>query len=197
VIRHDKGLCHTYIDNEADLEMGEKIAFNAKVQRPSVCNAMETLLVHRDIAERFLPRIVSRLVEAGVEIRGCSRTQAICPGVKEALEEDWSTEYLDLILSVKIVDHLDEAIAHIETYGSKLSDAIVTSNYQKARRFIEEVDSAAVYVNASTRFTDGNQFGLGAELGISNQKLHVRGPVGLEELTSTKYIVFGEGQIRE
>ncbi|MEK6590704.1 MAG: glutamate-5-semialdehyde dehydrogenase [Nitrospinota bacterium] len=197
VIKHDKGLCHVYIDSMADLDMGERIAFNAKVQRPSVCNAMETLLVHKDIARAFLPNMIKRLKEATVEIRGCPRTKAIVPEINDATEEDWDTEYLDLILSVKVVDSIDEAIEHITRHGSMLSEAIVTRDYNNAWRFLREVDAASVFVNASTRFTDGGQFGLGAEMGISTQKLHCRGPMGLEELTSTKYIVFGDGQVRE
>lgn len=197
VIKHDKGLCHVYIDSEADLEMGERIAFNAKVQRPSVCNAMETLLVHKDIARIFLPPMIKKFKEAKVEIRGCSKTKAIVSDIKNATDEDWDTEYLDLILSIKIVDGIDEAIEHITRHGSMLSEAIVTINYKNAWRFLREVDAASVFVNASTRFTDGGQFGLGAEMGISTQKLHCRGPMGLEELTSIKYIIFGDGQVRE
>ena len=197
VIKHDKGLCHVYIDSEADLEMGKKIAFNAKVQRPSVCNAMETLLVHKDVAGSFLPSMIQRFKDAKVEIRGCQRTKAIVSDIKDATNEDWDTEYLDLILSVKVVDSIDDAIEHITKYGSMLSEAIVTKNYNNTWKFLREVDAASVFVNASTRFTDGGQFGLGAEMGISTQKLHCRGPMGLEELTSTKYIVFGDGQIRE
>ncbi len=197
VIKHDKGLCHVYVDNDADLKMAEEIAYNAKVQRPGVCNAMETLLVHQDIAEKFLPAMIQRYKQAGVEIRGCEQTRAIVPDIKPATEADWDTEYLDLILSIKVVTGIDEAIEHIAKHGSMLSEAIVTENYTKARRFLWEVDAAAVYVNASTRFTDGNQFGLGAEIGISTQKLHARGPVGLKELTSTKYIIYGSGQLRE
>lgn len=196
VARHSAGICHTYVDTGADLEMAEEICFNAKVQRPGVCNAMETLLVHEDMAEGFLPRMIRRFQEAGVEIRGCPRVRKIFPGVAEAAEEDWRTEYLDLILSVRVVKDVDEAIDHIMSYGSLHSDAIVTKDYQRANRFLKEVDSAAVYVNASTRFTDGNEFGLGAELGISTQKLHSRGPMGLEDLTSQKFIVFGDGQVR-
>lgn len=197
VIKHDKGLCHVYIDSEADLEMGERIAFNAKVQRPSVCNAMETLLVHKDIARRFLPSMIKKYKEARVEIRGCSKTKAIVSDIKDASEEDWDTEYLELILSIKVVDSIDEAIEHITRHGSMLSEAIVTKDYNNAWKFLREVDAASVFVNASTRFTDGGQFGLGAEMGISTQKLHCRGPMGLEELTSIKYIIFGDGQIRE
>ncbi len=196
VIKHDKGLCHTYIDVEADLAMASLVAFNAKVQRPSVCNAMETLLVHRDVAVRFLPAFCDQLKTAGVEVRGCPETLRIVPWVLGATEEDWDTEYLDLILSVRVVNSLDDALDHIARYGSKLAESIITTNYQKARRFLHEVDSAAVFVNASTRFTDGHEFGFGAELGISTQKLHARGPMGLESLTSLKYIVYGEGQVR-
>ena len=196
VIKHDKGLCHIYIDNEADLNMAEEIAFNAKVQRPGVCNAMETLLVNREIAETFLPSIAKRLKDAGVEIRGCPITKKILPFIKKASENDWGTEYLDLILSIKVVKDLNEAIDHIAIYSSGIAEAIVTTNYNRARSFLNEVDSSAVFVNASTRFTDGNQFGLGAEMGISTQKLHVRGPMGLDDLTTTKYIIFGNGQVR-
>jgi glutamate-5-semialdehyde dehydrogenase len=196
VIRHDKGLCHTYIDAAADLGMAARVAFNAKVQRPSVCNAMETLLVHRDVAGDFLPRFCEELKTAGVEVRGCPETLDIVPWVVAATEADWDTEYLDLILSVKVVGSLDEALDHIARYSSKLSESIITTNYQTARRFLHEVDAAAVFVNASTRFTDGYEFGFGAELGISTQKLHARGPMGLESLTSLKYIVYGDGQIR-
>ncbi|HUU51179.1 MAG TPA: glutamate-5-semialdehyde dehydrogenase [Nitrospinota bacterium] len=196
VIKHDKGLCHIYIDNEADLKMAEEIAFNAKVQRPGVCNAMETLLVNKEISETFLPSMAKRFKEAGVEIRGCPITKKILPFVKKASKKDWETEYLDLILSIKVVKDIKEAIDHIATYSSGLAEAIVTTNYNKARTFLNEVDSSSVFVNASTRFTDGNQFGLGAEMGISTQKLHVRGPMGLEDLTTTKYIILGNGQIR-
>jgi glutamate-5-semialdehyde dehydrogenase len=196
VIKHDKGLCHTYIDSEVDLAMAAKVAFNAKVQRPSVCNAMETLLVHRDVARRLLPSFCDQLKAAGVEVRGCAETLDLVPWAVAAREADWDTEYLDLILSIKVVDSLDDALDHIARYSSKLSESIITTNYQKARRFLHEVDSAAVFVNASTRFTDGHEFGFGAELGISTQKLHARGPMGLESLTSLKYIVYGDGQVR-
>jgi glutamate-5-semialdehyde dehydrogenase len=196
VIKHDKGLCHTYIDVEADLALAALVAFNAKVQRPSVCNAMETLLVHRDIAVSFLPGFCDQLKAAGVEVRGCPETLRLVPWALAATEEDWDTEYLDLILSVKVVDNLDHALDHIARHSSRLSESIITTNYQKARRFLHEVDSAAVFVNASTRFTDGHEFGFGAELGISTQKLHARGPMGLESLTSLKYIIFGDGQVR-
>lgn len=197
VIRHDKGLCHTYIDDEADLAMAARVAFNAKVQRPSVCNAMETLLIHRQVAKRFLPSFCDQLKAAGVEVRGCPETRRIVPWAVAATDADWDTEYLDLILSIKVVTSLDDALDHIARHGSKLSESIITANYQNARRFLQEVDSAAVFVNASTRFTDGNEFGFGAELGISTQKLHARGPMGLESLTSLKYIVYGDGQVRE
>jgi glutamate-5-semialdehyde dehydrogenase len=197
VAKHSAGICHTYVDVGADLKMAEEICFNAKVQRPGVCNSMETMLVHQDVAEEFLPQMIRRFQEADVEIRGCPQVRKIFPGVTEATEEDWRTEYLDLILSVRVVRDIDEAIDHIMTYGSLHSDAIVTKDYQRANRFLKEVDSAAVYVNTSTRFTDGNEFGLGAELGISTQKLHSRGPMGLEDLTSQKFIIFGDGQIRE
>lgn len=197
VIRHDLGICHTYIDEFADIQMAVSIAFNAKVQRPGVCNAMETLLVHEKIAKDILPKLKSEYDKVKVLLKGCDKTCSLLPGIEKATEEDWSTEYLDLILSVKIVSSIDEAVSHINTFGSHHSDAIVTENYGHGMQFINEVDSAACYINASTRFTDGNEFGLGAEMGISNQKLHVRGPMGLRELTSEKYIVFGSGQIRE
>ena len=196
VIETGVGNCHTYVHEDADLEMAERIVINAKCQRPSVCNAMETLLVHKNIAPQFLPRCLKKLSELGVEIRGCERTRELFPEAKPATEEDWYTEYLALILAVKVVDSLDEAIAHINKYGSKHSEAIITSNVKSAKRFCEEVDASTVYVNASTRFTDGGQFGLGAEIGISTQKLHARGPMGLRELTSYKWVVYGEGQIR-
>ncbi len=197
VVYHYKGVCHTYVDKCADLKMAQEICFNAKVQRPGVCNAMETMLVHKDVAEKFLPPMCERFRNAGVEIRGCEVTRSIVPWVKEATEEDWYAEYLDLILAVKVVNSLDEAIDHINRCGSHHSDAIVTENYERGMRFLREVDSAAVYINASTRFTDGYEFGLGAEMGISTQKLHVRGPMGLEDLTCCKYIILGCGQVRE
>lgn len=197
VIRHDLGICHTYIDEYADIEMAIAIAYNAKVQRPGVCNSMETLLVHSKIASEFLPRMKTEFDKASVTLKGCPVTKQILPGIEDATEEDWQTEYLDLILSVKVVGTADEAIAHINNYSSHHSDAIVTESYSRGMQFLTEVDSAACYINASTRFTDGNEFGLGAEMGISNQKLHVRGPMGLTELTSAKYIIFGQGQIRE
>lgn len=196
VIETGVGNCHTYIDASADLDMAEAIVINAKCQRPGVCNAMETMLVHEAVAEDFLPRTAQALEERGVRLRGCERTREILPGIKAATEEDWYEEYLDLILAVRVVPSLDEAIRHINKYGSKHSEAIVTADLDAARRFTGEVDSADVYVNASTRFTDGGQFGLGAEIGISTQKLHARGPMSLRELTSTKFIIHGEGQVR-
>jgi len=197
VVFHAKGVCHVYVDKFADLEMAYSICFNAKVQRPGVCNAMETMLVHKDIAKEFLPLMAAKFKEAGVRLKGCSLSREIVPWMEEAEEKDWYEEYLDLILAVKVVESYEEAVRHINTYGSGHSDAIVTKDYTTAMRFLNEVDSAAVYVNASTRFTDGFEFGLGAEMGISTQKLHVRGPMGLEDLTCCKYIIFGTGQIRE
>ncbi|HEV8307165.1 MAG TPA: glutamate-5-semialdehyde dehydrogenase [Methylomirabilota bacterium] len=197
VLKHDKGLCHVYVDADADLAMAAEIALNAKVQRPGVCNAMETLLVHRSVAEAFLPAVAERLREAGVEVRGCPATRILVPWAKPADEEDWRTEYLDLILAVRVVDAFEAAVAHIREYGSGLAEAIVTRDYGRARRFLAEVDAACVLVNASTRLCDGSQFGMGAELGISTSKLHARGPVGVEELTTTKFVVLGSGQLRE
>lgn len=198
VVKHDKGVCHVYIDGAADPDMGVAIAVNAKVQRPGTCNAAETLLVDEAVAPSLLPRLAAAFAEAGVELRGCARTRALMPGkdVKPATEEDWDAEYLDLILAVRVVEGLDAALDHIARYGSGHSEAIVTRDYERARRFHAEVDAAAVYVNASTRFTDGFEFGLGAEIGISTNRLHARGPMGLEELTTYKFIVFGDGQIR-
>jgi glutamate-5-semialdehyde dehydrogenase len=196
VISHGPGNCHTYVDQSANLEMAEDVVFNAKVQRPGVCNATEKLLVHKDVAQEFIPRIVKRLKEAGVEIRACPKTLDISPELFEATEEDWGKEYLDLIIGIKIVDDIDEAIAHINKYGSNHTEAIITSSYSEAKKFLQDVDAAALFVNASTRFTDGGEFGLGAEIGISTQKLHARGPMGLVELTSTKFIILGDGQIR-
>jgi glutamate-5-semialdehyde dehydrogenase len=196
VLETGVGNCHTYVEEDADLAMAEKIVVNAKTQRPGVCNAMETLLVHAKVAPVFLPAVAAALRAKGVELRGCPRTLEILPDVVPAVEEDWKTEYLDLVLAVKVVDGLDEAIRHINTYGTKHSEAIITGSYAKARTFLQQVDAAAVYVNASTRFTDGYQFGFGAEIGISTQKMHARGPMGLEELTSIKYIIYGDGQIR-
>jgi glutamate-5-semialdehyde dehydrogenase len=197
VIKHYKGVCHVYVDDDASLEMAEKICMNAKVERPGVCNAMETMLVHEEIASKFLPSMIAKLQAAGVEVRGCERTRALASGVKAASKEDWTTEYLDLILSVKVVKDMDAAIDHIERYGSRHTEAIVTSDYGKAREFLDRVDSSVVLVNASTRFNDGGELGLGAEMGISTSKIHAFGPMGLEELTTTKFIVFGDGQIRE
>jgi glutamate-5-semialdehyde dehydrogenase len=197
VIETGEGVCHTYIDNEADAAMAKNITINAKVQRPSVCNAMETLLVHREFAGSHLAEIADRLRTDGVELRGDDASRSLVPWMKEASTDDWSTEYNDLILSVKLVDSLDEALDHISQYGTKHSECIVTLNTAKAERFLQEVDAAAVYHNASTRFTDGFEFGFGAEIGISTQKLHARGPMGLPALTSTKFIVQGAGQIRE
>ncbi|MBU0469393.1 MAG: glutamate-5-semialdehyde dehydrogenase [Candidatus Omnitrophica bacterium] len=197
VIKHYKGVCHTYVSNKADLKMARTICFNAKVQRPGVCNAMETMLVHKAIAKKFLPEIASELLEAGVEIRGCKRTKAIIKCAKAATEKDWNEEYLDLILSVKVVDDVKQAIEHINNYGSQHSDAIITKDKKEADIFLRSVDSSCLYVNASTRFTDGYEFGFGAEIGISTDKLHARGPMALEELTTYKYMVYGQGQIRE
>jgi glutamate-5-semialdehyde dehydrogenase len=196
VIKHDKGICHVYVDSMADLAMAEEICFNAKVQRPGTCNAMETMLVHRDVAKAFLPKIVARMQQAGVEIRGCAKTRAVVPGITEAADKDWDTEYNDLILNVKTVSSMEDAMAHIAAHGSQHSEAIVTNDYRNAMRFHREVDASAVFVNASTRLNDGFEFGLGAEIGISTTRIHARGPMGLEELTSTKFIVFGNGQIR-
>ncbi len=196
LLPHFDGLCHTYVDRAADLKMAEEVCFNAKCSRPSVCNAMETLLVHRDAAGGFLPRMARRLIGAGVEIRGDERVCAIVPEVRRAAEADWDTEYLGLILAVKVVDSLDEAIAFIRRHGSGLADAIVTGDRSAAARFEREVDSATVYVNASTRFTDGFEFGFGAETGISTNRLHARGPMGLRELTTYKYVIRGTGQVR-
>ena len=197
VIETGAGVCHTYVDKDADVEMAMKIAFNAKVQRPSVCNAMETLLVHKDIADKFLPMMLMMYNSSAVEIRCDEAVQEYSGQVHPATEEDWSTEYGDLRLSVKIVDSIEEAMAHIAKYGTGHSECIVTDNYQAAQLFQYTVDAAAVYVNASTRFTDGNEFGFGAEIGISTQKLHARGPMALPELTSTKYLINGNGQVRK
>jgi glutamate-5-semialdehyde dehydrogenase len=191
------GNCHIYVDEGADYDKAIEIIHNAKVQRPAVCNAAEKLLVNGAIAEEFLPLVVKRLREAGVIIRGCEKTMRIVPDAEPAMEEDWDKEYLDLIIGVKVVDSIDDAIEHINRYGTGHSEAIITESYANAMRFLDEVDSSAVYVNASTRFTDGGQFGLGSEIGISTQKLHARGPMGVKELTTTKFIIFGSGQIRE
>jgi glutamate-5-semialdehyde dehydrogenase len=197
IIMTGMGNCHVYIDDFADLGKAQRITFNAKVQRPSVCNAVETLLVHRKIAGEFLPPALQELQQADVEIRACKDTNKIVPGLKPATEDDWDEEYLDLILAVKIVDSLDEAIEHINTHGTGHSEAIVSENYSNVRTFMSAVDASSVYANASTRFTDGNIFGFGAEMGISTQKLHARGPMGLAELTTTKFVIYGDGQIRE
>ncbi len=197
VIETGTGNCHVYVEEDADLEKATPIVINAKCQRPGTCNATEKLLVHSKIAARYLPVVIAALREKGVEVRGDEETRKIVPDVKAAMEEDWYTEYLDLIIGVKIVKNLDEAIAHINKYGTHHSDSILTADFDKAMRFIREIDSAAVYWNASTRFTDGNQFGLGAEIGISTQKLHARGPMSVQHLTTTKYVVLGSGQIRK
>jgi glutamate-5-semialdehyde dehydrogenase len=198
VLKHYKGVCHIYVDSEADLNKAYRICFNAKVQRPGVCNAMETLLVHEDMAEVFLPEMIAMFEKAGVEIRGCPKTMAIVPSVKKkATEADWYEEYVDLILAVRVVGSLDEAIDHIEKYGSNHTEAIITENYTKAMRFLKEVDSSSVLVNASTRFSDGSQFGLGAEVGISTSKIHAYGPMGIEGLTIEKFVCLGDGQIRQ
>jgi glutamate-5-semialdehyde dehydrogenase len=196
VIKHDKGVCHVYVDSKADLSMAEEICFNAKVQRPGTCNAMEAMLVHQDVAKKFLPAVINRMKMAGVEIRGDAKTRAIVPDIKEATDKDWDTEYNDLILNVKTVASMEEAMEHIAAHGSQHSEAIVTNDYRNAHRFQREVDASAVFVNASTRLNDGFEFGLGAEIGISTTRIHARGPMGLEELTSTKFIIYGNGQIR-
>lgn len=196
VLKHYKGVCHIFVDESADIEMAVAISLNAKAQRPGVCNAMETLLVHRNIAGRFLPAIAEKFREAGVTLKGCDRTRAILPDVEEATETDWYEEYLDLVLAVRVVDSIDEAMAHIEKYGSLHTEAIITSDYNNSQRFLNEVNSSTVLVNASTRFSDGFELGLGAEMGISTTKLHAFGPMGLEELTTTKFIIYGDGQIR-
>ena len=197
VIKHYEGICHVYVDESADLDMAQTICFNAKVQRPGVCNAMETMLVHGSVAEEFLPEIAHDLLEAGCEVRGCERTRKACPAVTaDATDEDWVTEYLELILSVKVVDNLAEAVDHINTFGSQHTDSIVTQDVARAEEFVAGVESACVFVNCSTRFSDGGEFGLGAEIGISTEKLHARGPMGLKELTSYKWVAHGSGQIR-
>jgi len=196
VIKHDKGVCHVYVDDKAELAMAEEICFNAKVQRPGTCNAMEAMLVHKDLVKTFLPNMLKRFQDAKVEIRGDERTRAAGKGVKPATEKDWDTEYNELILNVKVVDSMEDAMAHIAAHGSQHSEAIVTADYGRAMRFTREVDASAVFVNASTRLNDGFEFGLGAEIGISTTRIHARGPMGLEELTSTKFIVLGNGQIR-
>lgn len=196
VIETGVGNCHVYVDSDADLKMAENIVINAKTQRPAVCNAMETLLVHKKVAAEFLPHLGVSLKTLSVEIRGCSETQKLIPDIKPATEEDYYKEFSDLILAVKVVNSIDEAMDHIYKYSTRHSEAIITNNYFNSERFLKEVDAAAVYVNASTRFTDGGEFGFGAEIGISTQKLHARGPMGLNELTTTKYIIYGQGQVR-
>jgi glutamate-5-semialdehyde dehydrogenase len=197
ILKHDKGLVHVYVDAAADVEMATSIVVNSKVQRPSVCNALETLLVDRAVAERFLPAVGRRLLEAGVELRGDEATRALVPAARPATEADWDTEYLDLVLAIRVVDGLEAAIAHIRAHGSGLAEAIVTNDLARARRFTREVDAAGVFVNASTRLLDGGQFGMGAEMGISTSRVHARGPVGVRELTTTKFVVQGDGQVRE
>jgi glutamate-5-semialdehyde dehydrogenase len=197
VLKHYKGVCHVFVDEGADIQMATDIVMNSKVQRPGVCNSLETLLVHKDIAGSFLPVAGKALMDAGVELRGCPRTKEILPGITDAVEEDWPAEFLELVLAVKVVDDIDDAMDHIAEYGSLHTETIVTNNYGRAQRFIREVDASSVMVNASTRFSDGNQFGLGAEIGISTTKLHAYGPMGLKELTTQKFIVYGDGQIRE
>lgn len=196
VLKHYKGVCHAYVDKYADIKTAIDICINSKVQRPGVCNAMETMLVHKDIAEEFMPSIAKAYKNAGVEIRGCEKTRALVPDAIPATEQDWPAEFLDLILAVKIVDSMEDAFLHIEKYGSNHTETIITKDYASARRFLEQVDSSVVLVNASTRFNDGNQLGLGAEIGINTSKLHAFGPMGLTELTTTKFIVYGDGQIR-
>jgi len=196
VIKHYKGVCHVFVDASADYDMAITICMNAKTQRPGVCNAMETLLVHQDIAASFLPMVAGPLQNAGVTLKGCGNTQKILPGIERAEEDDWYREYLDLILSVRIVNDIEEAIAHIEKYGSLHTESIITNDYRNAQRFLHEVNSSTVLVNASTRFSDGFELGLGAEIGISTTKLHAFGPMGLEELTTTKFIIYGNGQVR-
>ncbi len=196
VLKHYKGVCHIFVDDSADLDMAEEVCFNAKVQRPGVCNAMETMLVHEAVASEFLPRMLARLRQAGVEVRGCPRTREIASMVTPAQEADWGAEFLALILAVKVVPDLDAALAHIARYSSNHTEAIITRDYARSQRFLKEVDSSVVLVNASTRFNDGGELGLGAEIGINTSKLHAFGPMGLEELTTTKFIVYGDGQIR-
>ncbi|HEY8805488.1 MAG TPA: glutamate-5-semialdehyde dehydrogenase [Clostridium sp.] len=197
VIETGSGICHIYVDEDADLNMAQEIIINAKTQRPGVCNAVETVLVHKNIAGIFLPKLSKKLYELGVEIRICEKGISIIQGAKTAVDADWATEYLDLILSIKVVDSMDDAIDHIFKYGTKHSEAIITNNYTNSQKFLREVDASCVYVNASTRFTDGAEFGFGAEIGISNQKLHARGPMGLVQLTTTKYLIYGDGQVRK
>ena len=196
VLKHYKGVCHVYVDEGADIEMAQEICYNSKVQRPGVCNAMETMLVHQSMAQEFLPKMAELFVKAGVEIRGCPETCRILPGAHKAGESDWPEEYLDLILSVRVVEDMGQAISHIAEYGSSHTEAIVTRDFNRGNRFVREVDSSVVLVNASTRFNDGGELGLGAEIGISTSKLHAFGPMGVEELTTTKFLVFGDGQVR-
>jgi glutamate-5-semialdehyde dehydrogenase len=196
VLKHFKGVCHIYVDEFSDVAMAREICLNAKLQRPGVCNAMETMLVHKKVAPSFLPDMVEIFSKAGVEIRACEKSLKLIPGLKLAREDDWPAEFLDLILAVKIVEDMDEALDHIERYGSHHTEAIITDDYGRSREFLERVDSSVVLVNASTRFNDGFELGLGAEIGISTSKLHAFGPMGLEELTTTKFIVFGSGQVR-
>lgn len=197
VIKHYKGVCHTYIDSAADLDMAEEICLNAKVQRPGVCNAMETLLIHRDVAPAFVPRIAAAMKKAGVELRGCEQARALQSDMAVATEEDWHAEYLDLVLAVRVVDSYEQAREHIQTYGSLHTEVIVTDDYRRSQQFLKEINSSVVMVNASSRFSDGNQLGLGAEIGISTTKLHSFGPMGLEDLTTRKFVVLGEGQVRD
>jgi glutamate-5-semialdehyde dehydrogenase len=196
VIKHYKGICHVYVDADADLDMAEEICFNAKVQRPGVCNAMETMLVHEKVAEKFIPRMTEKLKKANVKMKGCEVARRIVSDIEEVTDEDFTTEWLDLVLNIRVVKSLEEAMAHIAAFGSAHSDAIVTENKEAGEEFVRRVDSAAVYINASTRFTDGGEFGKGAEIGISTDRLHARGPMGLEELCTYKYVVRGNGQIR-
>jgi len=196
VLKHFKGVCHVYVDERADLEMARKIGFNAKVQRPGVCNAMETMLVHKNVASSFLPGMIEDFIRAGVEIRACENTLKLIPNLILAKENDWPAEYLDLILAVKIVEDMDEAMDHIERYGSNHTETIITNDYERSQKFLERVDASVVLINASTRFNDGFELGLGAEIGINTSKLHAYGPMGLKELTTTKFIVYGSGQVR-
>ena len=196
VIKHYKGVCHVYVDELADLDMAEAICLNAKVQRPGTCNAMETMLVHKGVAARFLPRVCAKLSDAGVEIRGCERTRELWPDAKAATEDDWFAEYLDLILAVRVVDDIDQAIDHIAAYGSNHTDAIVSEDIRRVQQFVRDVDSSSVMVNTTTRFSDGGEYGLGAEVGISTDKLHARGPMGCRDLTTYKWVVTGNGQLR-
>ena len=197
VIKHYKGICHIYVDKDAEIDMAVNVCYNAKVQRPATCNAMETLLVHKDIADAFLPLMAKIFKEAQVEMRGCPETLKILRDINRAVEEDWFAEYLDRIISIKIVGSLDEAINHINNYGSMHSEAIITNNKEAVSKFFNDVDAAALFHNASTRFTDGGEFGMGAEIGISTDKIHARGPMGLADLTSYKYIIYGNGQTRQ